>query len=377
MKFFRKLSSESISKQESIRGEEYFIATQWQLMWRKFRRHKLALTGGFVLIIFYVFCFLAEFIAPSTPWVRNRELVYAPPQRVRIFHEGKIHRPFVYGYEKSIDMLTTQRIYTPDHDKIRSIRFFVHGEPYKFWGRFDTTLHLFGTEEEAILLLGSDSFGRDMFTRNLYASRVSLSVGLVGVMLSFLLGIILGGISGYYGGGLDIAIQRIIEFLISLPTIPVWMALAAALPPDWSSIKIYFGVTIILSIVGWTGLARVVRGKLLELREADFVMAARLAGTRESKIIAGHLLPSFLSYLIVHLSLAIPGMILGETALSFLKLGIRPPAVSWGTLLQDAQNVQTVLLYPWLMIPALYVVLAVLMFNFLGDGLRDAADPYK
>ena len=184
-------------------------------------------------------------------------------------------------------MLTTQRIYTPDHDKIRSIRFFVHGEPYKFWGKFDTTLHLFGTEEEAILLLGSDSFGRDMFTRNLYASRVSLSVGLVGVMLSFLLGIILGGISGYYGGGLDIAIQRIIEFLISLPTIPVWMALAAALPPDWSSIKIYFGVTIILSIVGLTGLARVVRGKLLELRESDFVMAARLAGTRESKIIAG------------------------------------------------------------------------------------------
>ena len=377
MSILRKLFSKSVAKKELIRGEEYFIATQWQLMWRKFRRHKLALTGGFVLIVFYLFCFLAEFIAPSTPWARNRELVYAPPQRVRIFHEGKIHRPFVYGYEKSIDMLTTQRIYTPDHDKMRSIRFFVRGEPYKFWGMFNTTLHLFGTEEEAILLLGSDSFGRDMFTRNLYASRVSLSVGLVGVMLSFFLGIVLGGISGYYGGALDVAIQRIIEFLISLPTIPVWMALAAALPPDWSSIKIYFGVTIILSIVGWTGLARVVRGKLLELREADFVMAARLAGTRESRIIAGHLLPSFLSYLIVHLTLAIPGMILGETALSFLKLGIRPPAVSWGTLLQDAQNVETVLLYPWLMIPALYVVLAVLMFNFLGDGLRDAADPYK
>ena len=274
---------------------------------------------------------------------------------MRLFHDGALRAPFVYGFDREIDMLTTQRIYTPNRELIHPIRLFVRGEPYRFWGLFETDLHLFGAEGTTLLLMGSDSFGRDMFTRNLYAARIS----------------------GYYGGTVDMAIQRLIEFLIALPTIPVWMALAAALPPGWESVKIYFGITIILSIVGWTGLARVVRGKLLELREADFVMAARVAGAHEGRIIALHLLPSFLSYLIVHLTLAIPGMILGETALSFLGLGIRPPAVSWGTLLQDAQNVQTVILYPWLMLPALSVVAAVLMFNFLGDGLRDAADPYK
>ena len=359
------------------RAEQYYIATQWQLMWRKFRRHRLALLGGGILLVFYLFALLAQFVSPSTPSTRNRELVYAPPQRVRLFHEGRLVGPFIYPFERSIDPLTTQRIYTPNKESIQRIRFFVRGEPYRFWGLFDADLHLFGVEHGAVVVLGADSFGRDLFTRNLYAARVSLSVGLVGVALSFVLGIFLGGVSGYYGGAIDAAIQRIIEFLISLPTIPVWMALAAALPPQWSSIKVYFGITIILSIVGWTGLARVVRGKLLELREADFVMAARVSGAPEGAIIGRHLLPSFLSYLIVHLTLAIPGMILGETALSFLGLGIRSPAVSWGTLLQDSQNVQTVLLYPWLMLPALFVVAAVLMFNFLGDGLRDAADPYK
>ena len=325
------------------RAEQYYLATQWQLMWRKFRRHRLALLGGGILLAFYLFALLAQFVAPTTPSTRNRELVYAPPHRVRLFHEGRLVGPFIYPFERSIDPLTTQRIYTPNKELIHKIRFFVRGDPYRFWGLFDADLHLFGADNGAVVVLGADSFGRDLFTRNLYAARVSLSVGLVGVALSFVLGISLGGISGYYGGAADAAIQRIIEFLISLPTIPVWMALAAALPPQWSSIKVYFGITIILSIVGWTGLARVVRGKLLELREADFVMAARVS----------------------------------ETALSFLGLGIRSPAVSWGTLLQDSQNVQTVLLYPWLMLPALFVVAAVLMFNFLGDGLRDAADPYK
>ena len=364
-------------ERESALAEQYYLATQWQLMWRKFRRHRLAAAGGAVLVVFYVTALLAEFVAPTVPAARDRELVYAPPHRVRFMHDGALRAPFIYGYDRAVDLLTTQRIYTPNRELIHPIRLFVRGEAYRFWGLFETDLHLFGAEGTTILLLGSDSFGRDMFTRNLYAARVSLSVGLVGVFLSFVLGVILGGISGYYGGTADIAIQRLIEFLIALPTIPVWMALAAALPPGWESVKIYFGITIILSIVGWTGLARVVRGKLLELREADFVMAARVAGSREGRIIGLHLLPSFLSYLIVHLTLAIPGMILGETALSFLGLGIRPPAVSWGTLLQDAQNVQTVILYPWLMLPALFVVAAVLMFNFLGDGLRDAADPYK
>ena len=255
-----------------------------------------------------------------------------------------------------IDPLTLQKLYTADTTDLRPIRLFVRGAEYRLWGLIPGSLHLFGSDSGPVMLLGADSFGRDLFTRNLYAARVSLSVGLVGVVLSFVLGLVLGGISGYYGGMVDNVIQRIIEFLISLPTIPVWMGLAAALPPEWGSIQIYFGVTIILSIVGWTGLARVVRGKLLELREADFVTAARIAGARQRRIIAAHLMPSFMSYLIVHLTLAVPRMILGETALSFLGLGIRPPAVSWGTLLQDAQNIQTVVLYPWLMFPALFVV---------------------
>ena len=257
------------------------------------------------------------------------------------------------------------------------IRLFVRGPEYRLWGLFAGDRHLFGSAEGApVMLLGADSFGRDLLTRNLYAARVSLSVGLAAVLVSFVLGVILGGISGYFGGSVDLAIQRFIEFLMSLPTIPVWMGLSAALPLEWSSIKVYFVVTLILSIIGWTGLARVVRGKFLELREGDFVTAARISGAREASIIAAHLVPAFMSYLVVHLTLAIPRIILGETALSFLGLGIRSPAVSWGTLLKDAQNVETVVLYPWLMLPALFVVAAVLMFNFLGDGLRDAADPY-
>ena len=239
-------------------------------------------------------------------------------------------------------------------------------------------IHLITAAAEApFFIFGTDKFGRDLCTRILYASRISLSVGLVGVAVSFILGVLLGGISGYYGGTPDVVIQRIIEFLMSLPSIPVWMALAAVLPKKWSTIQIYFAITIILSIIGWTGLARVVRGKLLELREADFVMAAKICNAGEGRIIARHLLPSFMSYLIVSLTMAIPGMILGETSLSFLGLGIRAPAVSWGTLLQDAQNIQTMVIYVWLLLPGLFVFIAVLMFNFLGDGLRDAADPYK
>ena len=359
------------------RAEQYFVATQWQLMWRKFTRHRLAVIGGVMLAVFYLWGLFPEFLAPSVPSERVRELAYSPPQRIRFVDQGRIRGPFVYGYRQSIDKLTLQKLYTVDTTDLRPIRLFVRGAEYKLSGLIPGDIHLFGSDSGPVMLLGADSFGRDLFTRNLYAARVSLSVGLVGVVLSFVLGLTLGGISGYYGGTVDDVIQRVIDFLISLPTIPVWMGLAAALPPEWGSIQIYFGVTIILSIVGWTGLARVVRGKLLELREADFVMAARIAGARQRRIIAAHLMPSFMSYLIVHLTLAIPRMILGETALSFLGLGIRPPAVSWGTLLQDAQNIQTVVLYPWLMFPALFVVVAVLMFNFLGDGLRDAADPYK
>ena len=358
--------------------DSYFVASQWQLMWRKFTRHKLAMIAAAVLGLFYLVAIFSEFFAAHDILKHDAGFVYAPPQKIRFGDErGYGLRPFVYNVRKEVDRKAFRRVYVEDPEIRRYIRFFVRGDEYKFWGVFEFDLHLFGTQEGAFFLFGTDKLGRDLYSRTIYASRISLSIGLIGVFLSFVLGCTMGGISGYYGGTWDLVIQRGIEILISLPTIPLWMALSAAMPTSWGTMKIYFAITIILSMFGWAGLARVVRGKLLELREQDFVTAARVAGAGEGKIVARHLLPSFLSYLIVSLTLAVPYMILGETALSFLGLGLRPPVVSWGVLLQDAQNVHAVLLHPWLLIPGLFVVVAVLAFNFLGDGLRDAADPYK
>jgi len=366
-------------KQEVSAEEKFYLASQWQLMWRKFTKHKLAIGGTIILVIFYISAMFCGFFSPYNIYKWNRKYVYCPPQKIHFFdEEGKFYlRPFVYKLKRTRDPETLRRIYREDKTERHPIYFLVHGDEYKFWNLFRTDIHLFGVKEGTIFLFGTGNLGRDLLSRNLYAARISLSIGLVGVALSFILGIVLGGISGYFGGTIDMIIQRILEFLISLPTIPLWMALAAALPADWSAIKVYFGITIILSILGWTGLARVVRGKLLELREEDFAMAAKIAGAKEGRIIARHLLPSFLSYLIVHITLAVPYMILGETSLSFLGLGLRAPTVSWGVLLEVAQNVQSVVLYPWLLIPGICVVITVLAFNFLGDGLRDAADPYK
>lgn len=366
-------------KQEVSTEEKYYIASQWQLMWRKFIKHKLAIFGGVILAIFYIIAIFCEFFSPSDIYKRYREYIYCPPQRIHFFDEEGFHfRPFVYGLESKLDPETFRRIYTVDKTKKYPIYFFVSGDEYKLWNLFPTDVHLFGVREPGtIFLFGTDNLGRDMFSRNLHAARISLSIGLVGVAFSFVLGCLLGGISGYYGGTADMIIQRVIEFLICIPTIPLWMALSVALPRHWPPIRIYFGITIILSTVGWCGLARVVRGKLISSREEDFAMAAKITGASEGRIITRHLLPSFLSYLIVTLTLAIPGMILGETALSFLGIGLRPPAVSWGVLLQVAQNFRTITLHPWLSIPGLFVIITVLAFNFLGDGLRDAADPYK
>ncbi len=368
-----------VSHAEISSEERLYFASQWQLVWRKFRRHRLAVGSMYLLGLLYFVAMTFEFWIPYRPLTQQPDYLDAPPSRIYMRHEdGSWSRPFVYVLEQTIDFETFQRVYTPDKTQPRVIRFWRKGEPYKFWGLMRAERRFLVVEEGGVLLLfGTDSLGRDQFSRTLAAARISLSIGLVGVVIGFVLGCLLGGLSGFMGGWTDIIIQRMIEFLISIPRVPLWMALSAAVPARWSPVRVYLAITIILSVIGWAGLARVVRGKLLELREADYVMAASTAGATEMRIILDHMLPGFMSYLIVHLTLAIPGMIIGETALSFLGLGIRPPAVSWGTLLQEAQNVRTLVSHPWMMIPGLFVIVTVLLFNFVGDGLRDAADPYK
>ena len=359
--------------------ERLYLASQWQLIWLKFRRHRLAIVGGSILALLYLLALLADFVAPYSSERRFQEAVYHPPSRIRVVDQrGRLTWPFVYGISTSRDSYTLEMIYTEDQSVHYPVRFFVRAEEYRFLGIVRSDIHLFGVDEPAgLFLFGTESLGRDLFSRTILAARISLSIGLVGVAMTFIIGVLLGGVSGYFGGRIDMAVQRVIEFLISIPTIPLWMALGAAMPRDWSVVQVYFAIVAILSLVGWGGLARVVRGKLLELRELDFTMAARVAGMPQLTIILRHLLPNFASYLIVSLTLAIPEMILAETGLSFLGLGLRSPAVSWGVLLQKAQNLRSVAIYPWLLIPALFVVVTVMAFNFLGDGLRDAADPYK
>lgn len=364
------------------RAEEIYVAPQWKLMWWKFRKHRMAMVSGVILIILYLVVLFCEFVAPYNPEMFSTRYTLAPPTKIYIFDtEGRLHWPFVYGVKRDRDPVTLRPIFVEDPTVIKPIKLFVQGTEYRLWGIFPSNLHLFGIEtnpeEEMLFLFGADRLGRDLFSRIVYGARISLTLGLVGVFMSMVFGIVLGGISGYYGGVADNIIQRVIEFIRSVPAIPLWMGLSAALPPNWPVIWVYFGITVILSLIGWTGLARVVRGRFLALREEDFVLAARLVGSSEMRIILRHMVPSFLSYIIATLTLAVPGMILAETGLSFIGLGLRAPAISWGVLLQEAQNLRSVALAPWVLAPGLAVVLSILSFNFLGDGLRDAADPYS
>jgi peptide/nickel transport system permease protein len=359
------------------------VASQWQLMWWKFRRHKLAMAGGVVTIIIYLIALFTEFLSPWPGHVTiSANHTYAPPQPLHLFlqtPEGTRFLPHVNGYKIEIDREALRRSFVVDEEAVVEVGFFVESWDYELLGLFPTNIHLIGPKNpaEPMYLLGADKQGRDLFSRLISGTRVSMSIGLVGVAVSFVLGILLGGISGFYGGTIDNIIQRVIEFIRSIPTIPLWMGLAAALPQTWSSLQIYFAITIILALRAWTGLARVVRGRFLSLRTEDFVLAAQLDGSSELRTIWKHMVPSFFSHIIASLTLAVPGIILAETALSFLGLGLRPPVISWGVLLQEAQNIRTVATAPWLLIPGLAVVVAVLAMNFLGDGLRDAADPYN
>jgi peptide/nickel transport system permease protein len=360
--------------------EKVAVATQLQLTWWRFRKHKVAVASGVIVALFYIVALLADFLATIHPHATDARRSYIPPQTIHWFDEDGNLRPHVFALKGKRDPKTFRLAYAPDPDDRRYLVLFGQGYPYQFLGLFATSRHLIGLDrgnpEEALFLLGTDQLGRDFWSRLMLATRTSLVIGLAGVALSLFLGVLLGGISGLYGGWIDTVIQRLIEILRSIPTIPLWMGLAAALPASWSVVQVYLAITLIISLIGWTELARVIRGRFLSLREEDFVTAAELAGASRMRIIFRHMVPSFLSHIIAAVSLALPAMIISETTLSFLGLGLRPPAISWGVLLQDAQSIQALGIAPWLLLAAVPVIVVILAFNFLGDGLRDAADPY-
>jgi peptide/nickel transport system permease protein len=362
-------------------------ATQWQLIRRAFSKHKLAVASLYLLIVMYTVAIFAEFVAPYPKRWQELGHIYCPPQLPQVSLSDGLH---VYAVKRHIDPITFRKTYRQDPCDIIPLGFLVKGEPYKLFGLVPLERHLFGANVEKYVrnnpdsksvptfyLLGSDMYGHDLYSRIIYGSRISLSVGVIGIIITFILGLTVGGISGYVGGSLDNFIQRSIEIINAFPKLPLWLAFAAIMPAEWSPLAVYFGITVVLSLLGWTGLARVVRGKILALREEDYAVAARLLGAGHARILFVHLLPGFTSHIVVTVTLSVPGMILGETSLSFLGLGLRAPIVSWGVLLRDCMNIEAVQSYPWLLMPVVFIVIAVLCFNFLGDGLRDAADPYS
>ena len=358
--------------------ERVYLAPQWKLMWWKFRKHRLAVISGIVILLMYATAAFCEFLAPYHYTTRDTDFIRAPRQQLHLFHEGSLIGPFVYPYTQRLNMETLKREYDVDTTRPQKLRFFCRGDSYEFWGLVPGNLHLVCPPEGGTLyLLGTDRLGRDMLSRILYGGRISLTIGLLGVSVSFVLGVIIGGIAGYYGGRVDLFVQRVIEIVQSLPHIPLWLALASIMPASWSPLLVYFGITVILGLMDWTGLARAVRSKLLALREEDYVVAAQLMGAKPARIIGLHLIPGFMSHLIAAATITVPKTILGETALSFLGLGLRPPITSWGVMLNEAQNINVVVLYPCHLYPCIPVIVIILALNFLGDGLRDAADPYR
>jgi peptide/nickel transport system permease protein len=367
----------------SVDSKQLAVASQWQLVWWAFKRHRLAMAGLVVTIILYVIAAVPGFFAINDPSQQNARAAYYPPQLIHFIDttvDGSwAIRPYIHPYALKRDPQTLAAVYSEDKARKSYVRFLGTGYSYKLLGLFSTTTHLIASENpsQPIFLLGADRLGRCVYSRIMEGAQISLSVGLIGVLLSLTIGILLGGVSGYYGGRVDFAVQRVIEFVLSLPSIPIWLALSAALPHDWPATLNYFMITLILSLTGWAQLARVVRGRFLSLRTEEFVIAARLDGASEGRIIFRHMLPSFTSHIIASISLAIPAMILAETSLSFLGLGLQPPTISWGVLLREAQNIRSIATAPWLFAPGVAVVIAVIALNFLGDGWRDAADPYN
>lgn len=367
---------------QQVNAGQLQAAGQWAMVWNKFRKHRLAVVALFVVGFIYFVALFAEFLAPYDPGKFDPRYTFAPPQGIGLFVNdgagGSRFQPHVTGFDIVLNPTSFKREFTADPSQIIPIGFFVAGQSYKMWGLFETNLHFIGPLDpsQPFFLVGADRLGRDLLSRTIHGTRISMSIGLVGVGLSLLIGMVLGGISGYRGGMVDRVIQRVIEFIRSVPTIPLWLGLAAAMPKDWPPLQVYFSILVILSLIGWTEIARVVRGRFLSLRNEDFVIAARLDGVSEFRLIMRHMMPSLYSHIIAAITLAIPNMILAETSLSFLGLGLQPPIVSWGVLLQDTQNLRAITQAPWLFVPGICVVVAVLSLNFLGDGVRDAADPY-
>ena len=367
---------------QQVNAGQLQAAGQWAMVWNKFRKHRLAVVALFVVGFIYFVALFAEFLAPYDPGKFDPRYTFAPPQGIGLFVDdgagGSRFQPHVTGFDIVLNPTSFKREFTADPSQVIPIGFFVAGQSYKMWGLFETNLHFIGPLDpsQPFFLVGADRLGRDLLSRTIHGTRISMSIGLVGVGLSLLIGMVLGGISGYRGGMVDRVIQRVIEFIRSVPTIPLWLGLAAAMPKDWPPLQVYFSILVILSLIGWTEIARVVRGRFLSLRTDDFVIAARLDGVSEFRLIMRHMMPSLYSHIIAAITLAIPNMILAETSLSFLGLGLQPPIVSWGVLLQDTQNLRAITQAPWLFVPGICVVVAVLSLNFLGDGVRDAADPY-